>query len=1236
MPVSTRNHDKTGLSARLHAVLEGLRTDPALAVPERVQRAIELARILQQRATELQTPQERRQQEELARLMACPHDKATLVQITDQALRCGRAGRAADQLLHILDVQGVPHFFTLLDQALLKGFQTFGNYLPDVAMPLVYEGLRAKVREETANVILPAEEEHLLAHLQARHAAGLRMNLNLLGEALLGEEAVESRLESYLETLQLPQVECISVKISTIYSQTSPLAWEDTVEVLCDRMELLYREAARMRFTRPDGNEVPKFVYLDMEEYRDMRITAEVFMRTLERPGLERIGAGIALQAYLPDAWSVQKGITAWARSRVEAGGSPVTIRLVKGANMEMERVDAALHGWPQTPFRTKAETDANYKRMLHEGLLPENNAAVRLGIATHNLFDAAYALVLACEQGALDRIHLEMLEGMANHQRRALAEVSEELLLYAPATRREQFIHAVGYLIRRLDENTGQDNFLSHAFRLDVDSPAWNRLADQFAASFVLMDELADTARRTQDRRRPPRPQAAQDLSLAGFRNEPDTDFSLPHNVEWARRIIERWQPRHGDLAADIPLVVAGREIRQGRELKECRDPSRPGTVVGHYREAARRDLHEALACARSDPAGWRGLTPERRSEILGEVAQTLRERRGELLGAAMADGGKTFPESDPEVSEAIDFLELYRRSALFFHRLATLQARPKGVVAVIPPWNFPIAIPCGGIAAALAAGNCVILKPASDTVLVAWKLCKSFWDAGVPREALQFIPCAGGGVGSELAVDPGVDAVVLTGDTATALRMLNRRPDMTLMAETGGKDATIVTAMADRDQAINHVLHSAFSHSGQKCSATSLLILEEEVYNDPAFKATLCDAIKSLPVGSAWDRKTRVGPLIRPPGRDLERGLKELDPGERWAVMPKRRDHNPQLWSPGLKWDVRPSGFTHRTELFGPVLAVMKAKDLEEAIALVNQTGYGLTSGIESLDEREQQAWKEAIRAGNLYINRVTTGAVALRQPFGGMGKSAFGPGIKAGGPNYVAQLMDFEDREPMASDLAAVVADPLLQHLRVQLSRLGAEIPGVTEAETHHLIGAIGSYVRAANEEVCREHDHFRLLGQDNIRRYLPVRDLCIRVHPADGFFDVLARLAAARCVGCRIRISLPPAVSAAGLDWLFAASRDWAGTLEQVEEDEDALAAAIRAGRIERVRYASPERVPMKIFAAANQAGVFVARAPVLAEGRVELLWYVREQSISHDYHRYGNLGERSTEDRAPLL
>jgi RHH-type proline utilization regulon transcriptional repressor/proline dehydrogenase/delta 1-pyrroline-5-carboxylate dehydrogenase len=1188
--------------------------------------AVQLARRLQQRALALQTPQERRQQAELDRMIQHPADKATLVQMTDQAFRSSRAKRSADQLTHILDVQGVPRFFSPLDRTLLRGFQSFGGYLPGVAVPLVKE----KMHQETANVVLPAEPDLLAAHLRARRDEGVRMNVNFLGEALLGEAEADRRLEGYLAALQNPDIEVVSVKISTIFSQISPVAREQTIRTLCDRMELLVRAAAKQRFARGDGHEVAKLVYLDMEEYRDLAITVETFLQTLDRRGLEACQAGIVLQAYIPDSFAAQRRIVEWAMRRVAAGGAPVTLRLVKGANMEMERVEASQKGWPAAPFQTKRETDANYKRMLRFALEPDHARAVRVGVASHNLFELAYGLVLAKARGVEELVHLEMLEGMANHQRRALFEERSDLLLYAPACPREDFIHAIGYLIRRLDENTGPDNFLRHAFRLSVDSEQWQQLERDFVEAFEAIPSLGEGPRRTQNRgAAPPAPSPAAGESWPAFRNEPDTDFALPHHADWARSIVEAWRDRHGPQALDVPLVMAGREIFGERRERESTDPSRPGTVVARYRVATTDDVDEAVACARSDPDRWRSLAAGERGDVLRRVAQRIRERRADLMGIALAEGGKVLLESDPEVSEAVDFCEFYARSAEAFAELPDVEAQGTGVVAVVPPWNFPIAIPCGGVAAALAAGNTVILKPAPETVATAWLLCQCFWSAGVSPRALQFVYGENEDAATRLATHEDVDAVIFTGGTATAFHLLRLDPAIPLLAETGGKNATIVTAMSDRDLAIKHVVQSAFGHAGQKCSATSLLILEREVYEDEGFRRTLCDAAESLPVGSAWDLTTVVGPLIRPPRGPLERALKELEAGESWALRPRRLGDNLRLWSPGIKWGVAPGSVTHRTEFFGPVLGVMCAHDLDEAIDLVHQTGYGLTSGLQSLDDREQAHWARRLRAGNLYVNRGTTGAIVLRQPFGGMARSAVGPGIKAGGPNYVAPLMRFREVVPQRE--TGPVEDERVEELLAELARRAVLDPHTLS----RLRTAAASYERAMAEEFGREHDGFHLVGQDNLRRYLRVSPLRIRVHPEDDAFDLFARAMAARAVRCAVTVSTPPGEPPRNVEILHELTESWAAAIEFVEESDDALAEAIRSGQTERVRYADPARVAEGVRRAAAEVGLYLAADPVLAVGRIELLHYLREQSLCVDYHRYGNLGARAGEVRAAV-
>ena len=641
-----------------------------------IQKALFVARSLQERARALQTSSERRQQAELDRMLQTPSDKATLALMTDQAFRTSDPARAVEHLTYILDVQGVPRFFGPIDRTLMKGFQSFGAFVPGVALPLVKEHMQ----KETANVILPGEKEVLTQHLAERRTEGVRMNVNFLGEAVLSEAESERRLQQYLQGLQWPETEVVSIKISTLYSQISPLAREHTVSVLCDRLERLFRTADRARFIRPDGVSVPKFVYLDMEEYRDKELTAAAFMRTLDRDGLQHVRAGIALQSYIPDSFRTLLQLQEWARRRVADGGGRITIRLVKGANMESERAESSVRGWPQAPYQTKLETDANYKRMVHEVLKPENLAAMDVGVASHNLFDLAYGLVLAHERNALDKVQFEMLEGMANAQRRALFELSRNLLLYAPACRKENFINAIGYLIRRLDENTGPENFLRHAFKIEVDSPEWRQLEQGFLAAFDAIPRTSDAPRRNQDRNVPPVATPALARGWQQLECEPDTDFALPQNGEWVQKIVAKWQARCGAAAVQVPLVIAGEEVLEGRTVRDCLDPSRPGVVVGRYRQATDADVARAADCAAEDPDGWRTMPVEQRFELLGKVAQELRIARGDLIGAALADGGKTPMESDPEVSEAIDFLEFYRDTARWWQQMPTLKARPEG----------------------------------------------------------------------------------------------------------------------------------------------------------------------------------------------------------------------------------------------------------------------------------------------------------------------------------------------------------------------------------------------------------------------------------------------------------------------------------------------------------------------------------------------------------------------------
>jgi RHH-type proline utilization regulon transcriptional repressor/proline dehydrogenase/delta 1-pyrroline-5-carboxylate dehydrogenase len=1191
---------------------------------EIAQEAVRLATQWQNRANALQTPQEKNRLAKLTRLFTNPRDKVILTQLIDQSFRSKDPGRVADQIHYILSRHGIPTFFSPLETFLMLLFMHAGRLLPRLTVPRVI----AKMRQDSSHLIIPGENEALASFLQKRKDNGLRVNINHIGEEVLGEQEALSRLNLYLADLKNPAIEYVSVKISTIFSQINPLAFEHCIDILTQRLSRLYRAAERHKFVRSDGTRVSKFVNLDMEAYRDLEITAAAFVRTLDQAEFKHTSAGMALQAYLPDSYHILKDLAAWARRRVEAGGSPVKVRIVKGANMEMELLEAALFDWPLAPFDTKLETDANWKRMVEFAMQPDNIKALRLGVASHNLLDLAYAYLLGRANGVTDYFSFEMIEGMANHVRRTIQETGQELVVYVPVADKGQFLAAIAYLIRRLDENTGPRNFLRHLNNLKSGSDSWDFLTRHFLSSIKLTARTPRSPHRRQKRLSETFPEKMGTYHESAFKNEPNTDWSRPSNRGWAEDIRRKWKKSPGNRALEIPLVVAGEKIFKRRRHKEICDPSRlnPKVVVARAALANSKDIDRAVATAKADPDGWRQKSHRQRHRVLSKVAMELRRARGDLIGAAAANTGKIFTEADVEISEAIDFAEYYPHAAAAFFNMRHLRGRGRGTGVVIAPWNFPIAIPCGGIAAALAAGNTVIFKPSSDALLVAWLLCRCFWRAGVSANVLQFVPGSGGGAAQKLSGHPEVDFIILTGGTATGLTILNQRPDVFLAAETGGKNATVVTAMADRDQAISDVIYSAFGNSGQKCSATSLLILEPEVYRDAGFKKQLVDAAASIGSGSAWDFANKMGPLIRPPEAELKKALTALEPGESWALKPQNVNDNPLMWTPGIKWDVRSGSPTHLTEFFGPLLGVMRADSLEHAIELIHQTGYGLTSGLESLDPREQQHWKKHVKAGNLYVNRGTTGAVVLRQPFGGMGKSVIGMGMKAGGPQYVAQFMAFTETGPPTVG-ALQKAHPLLklaQQWQQKLDWGGFE--GI-ETDVKKTIGAIKSYLYRVEQEFGRELDYFHLRGQDNRLRYLPVGTVVVRLHEDDSLFEALARIAAVIISGCRLRISCPAGLYNPVTRFLHATEgRRLIGNAPHFYEPDEDLINIMP--RVDRIRYAAPQRVPRLVYAAAAETGFYIARAPVMMDGRIELLQYYRQQSICDNYHRYGNLGDRA--------
>ena len=1151
--------------------------------------------------------------EMMLKMLKNPVNKIFLIELLDQSFRSQDPDRVADQLDHIFDKYKNTDFFSQFEQVLIWLFRDVGIYLTSISIPMFIKYLR----NDISSIVIKGEDPILSKHLKARKEEGTRVNINVIGEIVLSEEEANRRAEKYIKLLENPDIDYLSIKISNLFSQIIPHAHEYNVERISLLLEKIYRAAMKNTYKDKDSSENYKFVNLDMEEYRDVETTIDAFKSVLDKDEFKNLKAGIVIQTYLPDAIIYIKELYEWAKKRVDNGGAPIKIRIVKGANQEMELTEASLRGWPSVTYASKAESDANFKVAMDFLLDPDVAPYVNTGVASHNLFDHALAMLLAKERNVEQYVTAEMLEGMSEAAYEVLKEQGLDVILYAPTATKETFTNAIAYLVRRFDENTAEQNFLRHSFGLEVDTPQWNTLVKSYDDAIELMPTIHQKPYRLQDRNLEVEKQSVE-LEHYHFENEPDTDFVLRTNRKWAEKIRDKWKNISEIGGFNAYPVVSGKIIHADEHI-DVIDKSQyhENKIAGHFVEATPEDMKIAIATAKEDPDGWRKLTVKQRQEILMDVAHEIRVSRDDLIGIAAAEVGKVFTETDVEVSEAIDFANFYPYSMSKLSGLTGVEVTGKGVGLVISPWNFPIAIPVGGIAASLAAGNTVILKPAEDSTLCGYRLCQCFWDAGVSKNTLQFIPGRGSLVGKHMIPSKDIDFTIFTGGEKTAYNIIKSRPDIQLSAETGGKDATIVTALADRDQALKNVIVSAFHNSGQKCSATSLLVLEKEVYEDESFKNALKEAVESLETGSVWDFKNRIGTLSNLPAGELKKSLTYLDEDEEWLVRPTYADEgNPYMLKPSVRWGTKKGDFCHMNELFGPVLSVICADDLDDAIDIVNSTGYGLTSGIETLDKREQDYWREKIIAGNLYINRGTTGAIVIRQPFGGMRKSAIGSGKKAGGFNYVSQFVNISYKE---TNLYESCSNRFIDQMRILLTR-----DTVFNEECEAALRHICHFAHWHEVEFLKEHDYAHIRGESNIIRYLPVKSVLLRIEDKDELDEILTTIMVIKMVGANLHISIPKKSKKAEHIWLESKKDSFIGKDDSFSRDDEVELIA-KIPTVQRVRFLHPDNVTQNIYESIADKAIYIASDNFVSHGRLELMHYFIEQSISNSYHRYGNLG-----------
>ena len=1171
-------------------------TNSELDLSTLADQSIELAAEILKASRDNETAEERKRSAMMARMMRDESGKKFTIAMADQVLRIRRPARAAARMNRLVKDYGVPAYFSGIDQTALRIGNELANWFPNLVMPQVTK----KVRNDSEHVIISAEEKKFSNYLESRRKQDIRVNFNQLGEAVLGDEEADRRLRDNTKRLLEPGVDYISIKLSAIVSQISLTGYENTVELIKPRLRAIYRAAIE------GSTAAPKFVNLDMEEYRDLHLTVDVFKSILGEPEFDQFEAGIVLQAYLPDSFSVLQELTRWAQARRDRTGIGIKIRIVKGANLAMEQVEASLEDWPQAPYRSKLEVDANYKRMLTYACRPENAAAVRIGVGSHNLFDIAFAMLLRKHFGVEDRIEFEMLEGMANAQSKEVQERTGGMLVYSPVVLDAEFEAAIAYLVRRLDENTAPGSFLGALFALREGTSEWNRQSDAFRKAVSLSGEskLSAVPNRVQNRLS----ETQNPLGEAdSFHNVANTDFSLPVNRKWAVEILTKWKNLE---VSPIPIQVGG-EFQSDSLTGYGRDPSRPDHEAYRFCQADQDAIDLALETAVESQPQWEELGIEQRSSILRNSGSVMAANRADTIGAMLLDAGKNISEADVEISEAIDFANYYAESMLAAGWNDGTVGRACGVVVVTPPWNFPFAIPAGGVLAALAAGNSVILKPARESVLVAWMLVQQLWAAGVPKKVLQFAPTLDGKTGKKLVSDSRVGAVILTGSIFTAKLFQGWRPELRLYAETSGKNSLIITAAADLDLAVKDLVRGAFGHAGQKCSATSLALVEREVYENPKFIQQLKDAAESLTVGGSWNASSTVTPVIRNPDEFLERGLTQLESGETWLVEPKMIDENTCHWSPGIRMGVLAGGWYHTTECFGPVLGVMCVENFEEAMEIQNSSEFGLTGGLHSLDPTEINQWRDRVEVGNAYINRTTTGAIVRRQPFGGWKDSCVGPGPKAGGPNYVSTFFDWtEEQLPQLRERPVAETRSVLCRLK---SMLG-------ESHVQRLDAAAGSYAYWWACEFSIEHDPSQIHGETNHFRYRRRPWHLLRFSEDwTGDCKINSSLIALACqtVGTQLLLS------ATQLDHELVRFAKSVGAKVVFETNEE-LVDRLREMKGGTLRFfGACDRSQFSPSAIGNLP---ILNSTALANGRIELLNYLKEQSISETVHRYGNLFE----------
>ena len=875
--------------------------------------------------------------------------------------------------------------------------------------PVIRLAVRRAMKELGGQFVLGETIEQAIERGRAKRTAGYTFSYDMLGEAAMTAEDADAFFDAYAQAIDALAGSCtasdirhnpgISIKLSALHPRYEH----------AQRRRVLNELLPRARTLALKARAVGMGLNIDAEEADRLDLGLDVIETLLRDPELAGWdGFGVVVQAYSKRALPVID----WLHALAEHVDRKIMVRLVKGAYWDTEIKRAQVAGLADFPvFERKAATDVSYlccaQRLLSlsDRIYPQ--------FATHNAHSVASILELATDPSAFE---FQRLHGMGEALHDQIVRQGDvRSRIYAPVGAHRDLL---AYLVRRLLENGANSSFVNQLIDLDV--PVSKVVADPFEACRVATSVVV----------KPPALYAPERENARGFDLHDPTGSAL---FDTLREPFRQTTWDAGPLLAG-PVAGAARQA--------VRNPAKPDDLVGHLTVCAQSDIDTALSHA----APWQACAQER-ADVLRRAADLYQDHAGALFAVLAREAGKTPVDAVAELREAVDFLRYYAA------RGTETIGPARGLIACISPWNFPLAIFIGQIAAALAAGNGVLAKPAEPTGLVAWHAVRLLHEAGVPVPALQLLPGCGATVGARLAGSSALNGICFTGSTDTA-RTIHRsmagtaEPTAPVIAETGGLNAMIVDSTALPEQAVKDIVASAFQSAGQRCSALRVLYLQEDIAKP--FLAMLFGAMDELAIGDPWQLSTDIGPIINDPARQAIASYidRARTAGRVMKTLPL--PHEGCFVAPTV---IGVDGIGDlEAEIFGPVLhvATFKAEAIDAVIEDINAAGYGLTFGLHTRIDDRVQAVSTRVRAGNVYINRNQIGAIVGSQPFGGEGLSGTGP--KAGGPNYVARFARQGRKvEPMQDG-------PVAEPAKVQAALDGAR-PSTTALSTVSMPGPTG---------------------------------------------------------------------------------------------------------------------------------------------------------------------------------